>query len=74
MVSGGKVVLTPGVDIKNVWSYTSRPPYAFMTQCFVKHRDNIVTVFRTLESGGFCTPNNQKISEWIFIKYEIWEF
>jgi hypothetical protein len=44
------VVLTSGVDIKNVWSYTSSPPYAFMTLCFIKDRDNILTILRTLPS------------------------
>jgi len=27
-------------EIKNVWSYTSIPPYILMTWCLVKHRDN----------------------------------
>jgi hypothetical protein len=26
-------------EVKNVWSYTSTPPYAFMVWCLVKHRD-----------------------------------
>jgi hypothetical protein len=27
-------------EVKNEWSYTSTPQYAFMTWCLVKHRDN----------------------------------
>jgi hypothetical protein len=27
-------------EVKNAWSYTSTPPYAFMAWCLVKHRDN----------------------------------
>jgi hypothetical protein len=27
-------------EFKNVWSYTSTPPYFFMAWCLVKHRDN----------------------------------
>jgi hypothetical protein len=44
IVARGKAVLTSGIDIKNVWSYTSSPPYAFTTWCFIKLRDNIVTI------------------------------
>jgi hypothetical protein len=28
------------VEVKNAWSYTSTPQYAFMAWCSVKHRDN----------------------------------
>jgi hypothetical protein len=27
-------------QVKNVWSYTSSPPYVFMEWCLVKYRDN----------------------------------
>jgi hypothetical protein len=27
-------------EVKTMWIYTSTSPYAFMTQCLVKHRDN----------------------------------
>jgi hypothetical protein len=28
------------VEVNKMWIYTSTPPYAFMAQCLVKHRDN----------------------------------
>jgi hypothetical protein len=30
----------PSAEVKNAWSYTSTPQYAFMVWCLVKHRDN----------------------------------
>jgi hypothetical protein len=27
-------------EVKNVWRYTSTPPYVFMAWCLVKQRDN----------------------------------
>jgi hypothetical protein len=27
-------------EVKNTWSYTSTPPYAFTDWCLVKHRNN----------------------------------
>jgi len=27
-------------EVKNVWTYTSTPPYIFMARRLVKHRDN----------------------------------
>jgi hypothetical protein len=27
-----------GADVKNAWSYTSTPPYVFVTWCLFKHR------------------------------------
>jgi hypothetical protein len=32
-------------EVKNAWSYTSTPQYAFMAQCLVKHRDNFYFTF-----------------------------
>jgi hypothetical protein len=32
-------------EVKNVWSYTSTPQYAFMVRCLVKHRDNFTFTF-----------------------------
>jgi hypothetical protein len=29
------------VEVKNVWSYASTPPYISMTWCFIKHRIHI---------------------------------
>jgi hypothetical protein len=29
----------PSAEVKNAWSYTSTPHYAFMAWCLVKHRD-----------------------------------
>jgi hypothetical protein len=28
-------------EFKNVWSYTSTPPYVFMARCLIKHREHI---------------------------------
>jgi hypothetical protein len=33
------------VQVKNAWSYTSTPQYAFMAWCLVKHRDNFTLIF-----------------------------
>jgi hypothetical protein len=32
-------------EVKNAWSYTSTPQYAFMAWCFVKYRDNFTFTF-----------------------------
>jgi glutathionyl-hydroquinone reductase len=32
-------------EVKNVWSYTSIPPYAFMAWCSVKRRDSLTFTF-----------------------------
>jgi hypothetical protein len=29
-----------GAEVKNAWSYTSTPQYAFIVWCLVKHKDN----------------------------------
>jgi hypothetical protein len=31
-------------EVKNAWSYTSAPPYVFMAQCLVEHRDNFTFI------------------------------
>jgi hypothetical protein len=28
----------PSAEVKNVWSYTSTPPYVFMVWCLIKHQ------------------------------------
>jgi len=35
-VLGGKAANPSSAEINNVWSYTSTPPYVFMTWCLVK--------------------------------------
>jgi len=35
-------------QVKNVWSYTSTPQYAFMEWCLVKHRGNFTFTLRLL--------------------------
>jgi hypothetical protein len=35
-------------EVKNAWSYTSTPQYAFMAWCLVKHRDNFTFTFYVL--------------------------
>jgi hypothetical protein len=30
------------VEVNNAWSYTSTPPYVFMTWCLVKHKNNFM--------------------------------
>jgi len=32
-------------EVKNVYSYTAIPPYAFMVWCLVKYRDNFTFTF-----------------------------
>jgi hypothetical protein len=32
-------------EVKNAWSYTATPQYAFMVSCLVKHRDNFTFYF-----------------------------
>jgi hypothetical protein len=32
-------------EVKNAWSYTYTPQYAFMVWCLVKHRDNCTFTF-----------------------------
>jgi hypothetical protein len=34
--------------VRNVWGYTSTPPYIFMAWYLVMHRDNFVFTFTTL--------------------------
>jgi hypothetical protein len=44
------------LKFKNVWSYTSFPPYAFMVWHFIKHRDVFILVDQHAEfsrTGGF---------------------
>jgi hypothetical protein len=33
-------------EVKKTWVYTSSPPYIFMEQCLVKHRDNSTFTLR----------------------------
>jgi hypothetical protein len=40
MVLLGLVSPPSCADVKNAWSYTSIPPYVFMTWCLVKYRGN----------------------------------
>jgi hypothetical protein len=37
--------LPTSAEVKNGWSYTSTPQYAFMTWYLVKHRDNFTIAF-----------------------------
>jgi len=37
--------LPSSAEVKNVWSYTSTPPYVFTAWCLVKHRDNFAFAF-----------------------------
>jgi hypothetical protein len=39
-------------EVKNAWSYTSTPQYAFMTWCLVKHMANFTYTFYFLEISG----------------------
>jgi hypothetical protein len=36
-------------EVKNTWSYTSSPPYAFMAWCLVKQRENFTHVTTHVE-------------------------
>jgi hypothetical protein len=45
-------------EVKKMWIYTSTPPYTFMAQCLVKHRDNFT----------FTLPTSWKLTgEWNYI-------
>jgi hypothetical protein len=45
-------------EVKNMWIYTSTPPYAFMAQCLVKHRDNF-TFISQLHAPAALLPEKQ---------------
>jgi hypothetical protein len=45
----------PSAEVKNAWSHTSTPQYAFMACCLVKHRGNFTftpSLFITFLSDG----------------------
>jgi hypothetical protein len=37
--------LPSSAEVRNAWSYTYTPQYAFMALCLVKHRDNCTFTF-----------------------------
>jgi len=43
-------------EVRNACSYTSSPPYVFMTRNLIKHRDNFTHSLRSLllSSGNVC--------------------
>jgi hypothetical protein len=53
---------TSNAEVKNEWSYTSTPPYVFLTWCLINHRDDftysftLVVYITTLssEDSGLC--------------------
>jgi hypothetical protein len=45
---------SPGVRVKNAWSYMSAPPYAFLALCLMKHRDNFNFTFPLYLTGTCC--------------------
>jgi hypothetical protein len=58
LFSGHEVDNSPqsSLNFKNVGSYTSFPPYAFMVLRFIKHRDVVISVDQHSEfsqTGGF---------------------
>ena len=34
-------------ELKNVWSYTSAPPYVVISRCLIKHTVNSVRIRKT---------------------------
>jgi hypothetical protein len=43
------ITLSSSAEVKNVWGYTSTPPY-IMVWCLVKHRDSFTFTFSNLSS------------------------
>jgi len=44
----------PSAEVKNVWTYTSTPPYVFTAWCLVKHRTNFTLTFGRRKWIGYC--------------------
>jgi hypothetical protein len=42
----------PNAEVKNAWSYSSIPQYAFIVWCLVKHSDNFNFTFSSLSSSN----------------------
>jgi len=49
-----------GAEVKNAWSYTSTPLYAFLAWCLVKHRDN----FNFTYHSNIIFPSTFMSFEW----------
>jgi hypothetical protein len=45
-------------EVKNAWSYTSNPQYAFMAWCLVKHRHNFTFTFIIHDSSDNFIGNS----------------
>jgi hypothetical protein len=62
--------LPSSAEVKNAWSYAFTPPYAFMTWCLVKHRDNFTSTLFTCFSIHHPTHlSNFIIDNEIIYKY-----
>jgi hypothetical protein len=49
-------------EFKNVWSYTSTPPYVFMAWYLVKQRENFTITFVSTKMGGVHIRDTPKIN------------
>jgi hypothetical protein len=45
-------------EVKNVWNYTSIPPYVIIAWCIIKHKDNFTFI---------CTCYINEISNWVIM-------
>jgi hypothetical protein len=52
----------PCIEVTNVWSYNSTPPYVFMVSRLVKHRENFI--FALLENIGLRLPPPKCEMKW----------
>jgi hypothetical protein len=54
--------------VKNAWSYTSTPQYAFMAWCLVKHRDTFTFTF-TVNTAEYFLPEHHAFLKELFINF-----
>jgi hypothetical protein len=50
------------VEVKNMWSYNSVVPYAYVRWCWIKHRDNFTASLRMFCNSLFVNHMASKIS------------
>ena len=53
---------SPSVRVKNAWSYTSAPPYAFLAMCLIKHGDKFNFTFSLYLTGTCCLQTIQMMA------------
>jgi len=55
MVSEAEHTHPPKPEVKNVWSFTSTPPYNFMACYLVKHNGNFTFTLTGQRTGSFAS-------------------